>query len=155
MLNYVAGFLFDEPLENVILIRKNRPKWQAGKLNGVGGKVEAMETNIAAMNREFKEEAGIYVYDHLTRNGCAQVSKDHLWRPVVRTVNTMKQWHVTFLRAICTKAYEKAHTVTDEEIVKVPVNEIHKHDTISELQWLIPMCRDLSHIVTPIEIQVI
>jgi len=52
---YVAGFLFDETLENVVLIRKNRPKWQAGKLNGVGGHVEARETSIETMHREFKE----------------------------------------------------------------------------------------------------
>lgn len=37
---YVCGFLFDRSFENVLLIRKNRPEKQKGRLNGVGGKVE-------------------------------------------------------------------------------------------------------------------
>lgn len=43
---YVAGFLFGPmPRHNyVALIRKNKPDWQKGKLNGIGGKVEAGET---------------------------------------------------------------------------------------------------------------
>lgn len=58
MRNYVLGFRFDDELEKVVLIRKNRPDWQRGKLNGVGGKVEAGEDNESAMAREFLEETG-------------------------------------------------------------------------------------------------
>jgi 8-oxo-dGTP diphosphatase len=53
---YVAGFLFDSKRENVVLIRKNKPEWQADKLNGVGGKIEDGEVPAAAMFREFTEE---------------------------------------------------------------------------------------------------
>jgi hypothetical protein len=35
---YVLGFMFDEELRNVALIRKIKPKWQEGKWNGIGGK---------------------------------------------------------------------------------------------------------------------
>lgn len=55
---YVAGFLFSEDYEKVVLIRKNRPAWQKGKLNGVGGHVEPGETPDDAMVREFMEECG-------------------------------------------------------------------------------------------------
>ena len=55
---YVLGFMFNEAESKVLLVWKNRPAWQAGKLNGVGGKIEAGETPVQAMNREFAEETG-------------------------------------------------------------------------------------------------
>ena len=36
--HYACGFLFSQDRTRVVLIRKRRPAWQAGKLNGVGGK---------------------------------------------------------------------------------------------------------------------
>ena len=53
----VIGFLFDGN-GNVLLIEKNRPAWQKGRLNGIGGKIEREETPYQAMIREFREEAG-------------------------------------------------------------------------------------------------
>lgn len=50
--------MFDSTKENVALIRKTKPKWQAGLLNGIGGKVERKEETIDAMVREFREETG-------------------------------------------------------------------------------------------------
>lgn len=58
MKSYVVGFLFDKTLENVVLIRKNRPEWQRNKWNGVGGHIEEGETAACAMAREFEEETG-------------------------------------------------------------------------------------------------
>lgn len=58
--------LFDEPLQNVLLIRKNRPQWQAGKMNGVGGKVEPGETPQGAAPRELFEETGLAMVKELT-----------------------------------------------------------------------------------------
>jgi len=60
---YVLGFYFDKQRENVVLIRKNRPEWQRGFLNGVGGKIEPGEEPRDAMIREFKEEARSIVLD--------------------------------------------------------------------------------------------
>lgn len=56
---YVLGFAFSQDRKSLILIRKLRPAWQEGKLNGVGGKVEENETPDYAMTREFKEETGV------------------------------------------------------------------------------------------------
>ncbi|KKN15175.1 hypothetical protein LCGC14_0988640 [marine sediment metagenome] len=53
---YVIGFLFRS--DEVALIQKNRPDWQIGKLNGIGGHIEQGETPLEAMKREFNEEAG-------------------------------------------------------------------------------------------------
>lgn len=56
---YVLGFMFDDSAQKVLLIRKRRPAWQAGKLNGVGGKIEAGESPIEALVREVREEADL------------------------------------------------------------------------------------------------
>lgn len=50
--------MFDE-LDRVLLIEKKKPAWQAGRLNGVGGKIEGVETPVQAMVREFEEETSV------------------------------------------------------------------------------------------------
>lgn len=57
----VVGFAFDEHANYVLLVRKTHPAWQAGKLNGVGGKLEECDLGNPAftMDREFVEETGI------------------------------------------------------------------------------------------------
>lgn len=57
--HYVLGFIFDSSSQRVLLIRKRRPAWQAGKLNGVGGKIELGETPLEALVREVREEAAL------------------------------------------------------------------------------------------------
>src|ERR1035437_11069943 len=82
MKQYVAGFLFDREGVEVALIEKQRPEWQRGSLNGIGGKIDRKteghtcydiscdqgnfdpctcpwETPAEAMRREFREETGI------------------------------------------------------------------------------------------------
>jgi 8-oxo-dGTP diphosphatase len=61
MKRYVVGFLFSPDLSKVVLIKKNRPDWQKGLLNGVGGKIEDNESSGHAMSREFFEEAGVFI----------------------------------------------------------------------------------------------
>lgn len=58
MKTYVLGFMFSEDLDKLALIRKARPGWMAGRLNGIGGKVEPGENTLEAMRREFGEETG-------------------------------------------------------------------------------------------------
>ena len=55
---YVLGFAFNLLGTRVVLIEKNRPAFQKGYLNGIGGitKYEALQD---AMVREFKEETGL------------------------------------------------------------------------------------------------
>lgn len=59
MKQYVLGFAFSRDHKDIVLISKIKPQWQAGKLNGVGGKVEPNEKRFYAMIREFKEETGV------------------------------------------------------------------------------------------------
>ena len=43
---YVAGFLFSRDGSLLALILKNKPDWQKGKLNAIGGKIEDGETPL-------------------------------------------------------------------------------------------------------------
>lgn len=65
MISYVVGLVFDASNTNVLLVRKNRPNWQVGKLNGIGGKVEEGETPYEAVVRECEEECGLLLYNWL------------------------------------------------------------------------------------------
>lgn len=57
---YVCGFAMDP--DNVLLLTKAKPDWQAGKLNGIGGKVEPTDTGLRyAMEREFLEETHVHI----------------------------------------------------------------------------------------------
>jgi 8-oxo-dGTP diphosphatase len=55
---YVVGFMFNVQRTHVALILKEKPAWQRGKFNGVGGKIELGESALEAMVREFREETG-------------------------------------------------------------------------------------------------
>lgn len=56
---YVLGIALSANRSKILLIRKINPEWQRGLLNGIGGKIEAGETPMQAMIREFTEETGV------------------------------------------------------------------------------------------------
>ena len=56
---FVVGFAFGENKDTILLIKKLRPEWQKGLLNGIGGKIEKGESSLDAMRRECKEETGL------------------------------------------------------------------------------------------------
>lgn len=60
-MNYCLGFLTNPEATHVLLMEKRRPAWQAGRLNGIGGKLEGDETGVEAMERECQEETGLAV----------------------------------------------------------------------------------------------
>lgn len=123
MKSYVCGFYFDDTLSRVVLIWKNKPKWQEGKLNGVGGKIEKDENPYDAMRREFKEETGI---DH----------KDWVYFISLSGYD----WHVSFFYAIGKfNEFEYAETQEEEEVAKIDIDTLDSFDYIPNLKWLIPM----------------
>ena len=124
MTEYVVGFLFDDLPSKVVLIQKKRPRWQSGRLNGVGGKIEPGETPEQAMVREFREEAG--------------ADTSGLWVHY-STLIVPTQAKVYFFRASSTKALRETRTASDEPIVFANLEEIARLSTIPNLQWLIPM----------------
>ncbi len=56
---YTVGFIFDATITRVLLMHKNRPDWQKGKMNGIGGRIEEGEESVACMVREAREETGL------------------------------------------------------------------------------------------------
>jgi 8-oxo-dGTP diphosphatase len=124
MTEYVAGFMFDD--DKVALVVKNRPKWQSGRMNGIGGHIESGETEHEAMAREFQEETG-YVTD-----------PDQWYN-----FNTLsgKDWKVYFFYGFGKLSQLKS--TTDEEIVIVPVSEVDVYNSIPNLTWLIPMAKSI------------
>jgi 8-oxo-dGTP diphosphatase len=61
IIHYVLGFAFSRDGSHVVLIQKDRPEWQKGKYNGIGGKIEHNEVPSHAMWREFSEETGVNI----------------------------------------------------------------------------------------------
>lgn len=125
MKKYVVGFMFDDLGERVLLIRKNRPDWQAGKANGVGGKIEEGEMPIAAMTREFEEETGV------------KTSFED-WIPFAFMHGIdYDSFEITFFRAFNTEKIFEAHTVTDETIGRFWLEALPAH--VPNLKWLVPL----------------
>lgn len=126
---YVCGFLFSPDRSRVLLIRKRRPAWQAGKLNGVGGKIEPGETAIAAMRREFREETGLQLSDWqhvLTLSGADDAGSG-------------REWAGHFFRAF--GDVTTARSMTDERLEVHPARAV-PDGVIPNLRWLIPMMLD-------------
>lgn len=123
----VLGFLFDRHLISVVLIRKAKPAWQRGRLNGVGGKIKKGETPREAMFREWYEETGTQFLD---------------WRPFCKMEGPDFIVHVFVGRDEFSDAFNNARTVTREPIEKVMVHELGSWCRVLNLDWLVPMARD-------------
>jgi 8-oxo-dGTP diphosphatase len=119
--HWVVGFLFRNR-SDVALVTKNRPEWQEGRLNGVGGKIEGAETSVEAMRREFQEEAGAAVSD---------------WREFALLKE--KPGDVKFLVAHGDYTLE---SLTDEPVAWYKIDDLPTLPTMPDLKWLIPLALD-------------
>lgn len=129
--DYVVGFLFRLGGDEVALIRKNKPAFQKGLLNGVGGKVEPDELPISAMIREFEEEAGAYILG---------------WRHYA-TMTLKDGGKVYFF-----ESHEEAEleSKTDEEVSWYPVAHLRQYGILSSLSWLVPLALDKDSVTAEI-----
>lgn len=130
-IEYVVGFLFSPHRKLVVLIKKNKPDWQKGKLNGVGGKVEDNELPHLAMSREFKEETGLLIPE---------------WRRVVIAANDDVIVH--FFRSF--DNVWGVETMTREVVNRYAVDRL-PGICIHNLHWLIPLCLD-DTIAEPVQV---
>jgi len=126
--NYVAGFLFRDNQTQVALVCKQKPAWQHGKLNAIGGKVEPGETEYAAMVREFKEEAGMEITD---------------WTPVA--ILSCGDATIHFFRSFAGNSVElPSVSDTGESLWWVGAERFCESvfPCIPNLKWLVPMAAD-------------
>jgi 8-oxo-dGTP diphosphatase len=121
MTDYVVGFLHDG--KRVVLIEKNKPEWQAGKLNGVGGKIEVNEYMHEAMVREFKEETGLALPG---------------WHFFLR-IRSGEHNIFCFRKKVHRNVLRRAKTMEDEKIVIRKVKKLKKSEMIPNLSWIIPL----------------
>jgi len=119
---YVNGFLFEA--EGVWLILKNRPKWQAGRLNGIGGHIEPGEDPLRAMIREFREETGV-----------ATTQDDWSHFATLRG----EGFEVWFYCARIGPLMTRPRRMETEEIVLMRLSDVTAENCIPNLTWLIPM----------------
>ncbi|GAB4572422.1 MAG: 8-oxo-dGTP diphosphatase [Anaerolineae bacterium] len=133
MVEYTLGFIFDASRQHVLLIHKNRPAWQAGKINGVGGKLEPGESPLEGVQREVYEETGLRL-------------PAGAWTPTA--VLAGEGWQVHVLAATLNGSGEAARTRTDEAIGWYPVSALPAQ-VISNLRWLVPLCLDRLQHGTP------
>jgi len=137
MTEYCLGFAFTVDYagyQRVLLIRKIHPDWQAGRLNGIGGKIEAGETPHRAMAREFREEAGL----ESLPTAWVKFAEMHfgLGEVIVYCFTTWWEW----------KIFKRAISKTEEQICSYLLDErfFHKmrdEKALPNLHWLIPMAQ--------------
>lgn len=122
MIEYSVGFLHDD--NRIVLIRKNRPEWQAGLLNGVGGHIEPGESPYECMCREFQEETGVLFT---------------AWDKFATLVGDKAKIHV-FAGNDNGGFIDRVKTTTDEEIVVTNLLNVDFYG-VPNLKWLIPLAR--------------
>jgi len=129
MKNYVVGFLFSENEQSVLLIEKQRPDWQKGLWNGIGGHIEPEETPLQAIVREFKEETGIESTPVVWSNFLTCDYGDCI---------------VYFFRAFAPYQWlTDAKNMTDEVVGIWNLKAVHNSSiVISNLKWVIPLALD-------------
>jgi 8-oxo-dGTP diphosphatase len=142
MKNYVLGFLFNESMDSIVLIKKTKPDWQNGKLNGIGGKIEPHEPNpIDAMVREFEEETSVK-------------TKNDDWKRFV--VMTGINWQVFCYFTKNENYFNNVKTTTEEEIVKISVSDVTVlNNVLKNLKWMIYLAIDFQNKKSPVLVEYI
>jgi 8-oxo-dGTP diphosphatase len=125
---YVAGFLISDDAKHVALIQKQRPDWQRGRLNGIGGHIESDETPAEAMNREFFEETGANVTT---------------WKPFCTLLGPT--WRVEWFKDVGSR---KLKNMTDEHVSWVAVNKVlsGRANVIPNVRWLLLLALDKNNV---------
>lgn len=126
---YCLGFLFDEDYRAVMLIRKARPDWQKGKLNGVGGHVEEGEEPLQAMAREFKEETGASIAEGTWRCFGALEGTDF----------RVHLFYTTLPAAALYSIWNEAPKSGEQVGLYHPFNLASRGDVLSNVPWLVHM----------------
>lgn len=140
---YVVGLIFSPGRNSVVLIRKNRPEWQKGRLNGIGGKIETGEAPDQAMARECEEETGLIIPASQWESCVVMHSKDYICH----------FYHTEY------HALSEARNRTDELLSINLVSDIGKLWTVPSIRWIAPLAQTFNQslnghrIIGPIEIQ--
>lgn len=128
MEHYVLGFVFNRNQDKVLLIRKEKPSWQAGRWNGIGGKIKDIDkSSLKAMERECEEEIGVpYDWQHCITFICPS-----------GTVFVFQ--NIDYLTSL-DKPDEIEFKQIENELLQVwSINNL-PNNIMDNLKWLIPIC---------------
>lgn len=124
--------MFSEDFDELLLIKKVKPSFQKGKLNGVGGKIEQRDASPeAAMTREFLEETGIEHNDW--KKVCVLEGKENV-----------DPWMI-HVYVSSSADVANAQTMSEEEVIVTKIDDLEMKNTVSNLMWLIPMALSVMH----------
>lgn len=124
-MEYVAGLMFSSDYSRLAMIVKNRPKWQEGLFNVIGGKIEADEVAENAMAREFLEETGVETHPNE-------------WSYMTRLYGS---WGTVWFFTMYDDRVLKVQTMEDE-LVQLVNPRMLPHNIIGNLRWIIPLALD-------------
>lgn len=125
MKHYVLALLFTPDRASVVLMRRTRPAWQAGRVNALGGKRVEGETPRSAARREVREECGVDV-------------PEDAWEEFLVWDDAAYRMHA--LRAVHPDALA-ARTLEDQEVFLAPVDALPP-EIVENLRWLVPLALD-------------
>ncbi len=128
-MKYVLVFIFNRDLDKVLLIQKNKPEWQKGNLNGIGGKVENKESNIRAVIRETKEETKIGISPRRVIEFCIINNKEANYKVTCFAYRTYQDF--TQMEEEIVDWYEVKDIITDI------------YPCISNIPWLVCMAKNI------------
>ena len=120
---FVLALLYSADGRQVVLMRRTKPAWQAGRINGLGGRLMPGESAAAAARREVREECGVDVA---------------AWREVLVWEDAEYVMHV--LSAVSAEA-RAARTQEDQEVFLADVDALPPN-VIDNLRWLVPLALD-------------
>ncbi len=123
MKRYTLGYIFSSDLKKVLLVYKLAPKWQKGKINGIGGKNKDNENDLTCIVREIQEETSLKT-----------ASKDWIYLGKMHGEN----WTMALFTLIYKGELTDAKKSAKEEIAWFPVKKLPKN-VIPNLHWQIPL----------------
>lgn len=123
---YTLGFIFNQDTSEVLLMHKNRPEFQIGKLNGVGGRIESNENSADCIVREVLEETS----KQTQRESWAYFG-------LIRGAN----WQVDLYTMLHFGNTDDFSTTTDEKIEWFKINDL-PDNILEKLNWMIPMAME-------------
>jgi len=122
------AFIFNKDLTKVLLIKKKKPVYHAGMLNGLGGKLEPGETHLECVIREIEEEAGF-------------ITQKKDWIKV--GFLTWSIWRVSVWTGVYDSSQEKTTNFPEEGVGWHDARSL-SNNVIENLHWLIPLCIDVN-----------
>lgn len=130
---FVLALLYTADQRRVVLMRRTRPAWQAGRVNGLGGALMAGELPHDGARREVREECGVDVAE---------------WTEVLVWEDAEYRMHV--MRAVSELA-RGARTLEDQEVFLADVDALPAN-VIDNLRWLVPLALD-AEVAMPIPVR--